>query len=162
VLLRDGKLHLAPGRGELTPLAADRFARSAGGQVVFVAKPGAREMQLVLSAGGSTAPTIFRQLSPVTGLDLSRYAGQYYSEELDTTYTLRVRDGRLMLIRKGEAPEAMTPASPGVFLLQSGVTVEFDGADARASGFRVHAGRVRNLEFGRVGGNQGMAFERTP
>jgi CubicO group peptidase (beta-lactamase class C family) len=151
VFVREGKLFIAPGRAELRPVALDRFEMGrAGAQAIFVStKDGGREMQVLAPSSASAAPTTFRQLPPVSTTDLAEYAGKYYSDELDTTYTFGVKEGRLTWLMKGEAEEMLTLASRDVFLHDDGLVVEFQRTNGKVSGARINAGRVRNLEFAR-------------
>jgi CubicO group peptidase (beta-lactamase class C family) len=152
VFVRDGNLLVAPGGVELVPLAADRFqmARS-GAQVIFTpAREGGLEMQIVPAAsGGSARPATFRRLPPAPTVTLAEYAGKYYSDELDTSYTFAVRDGRLTVLMKGEAEQVLTAAAAEVFLHDGGLVFQFERTNGKVSGARVNAGRVRNLEFRR-------------
>jgi CubicO group peptidase (beta-lactamase class C family) len=83
--------------------------------------------------------------------ELTEYAGGYYSEELGTTYTLVVREGGLVATHVRHDPILLSPATTADAF--SGDTwffrqVKFErDADGAISGFRVTAGRVRNLLF---------------
>ncbi len=151
IVVREGALTLAPGGATLTPLAADRFeVANTGGQVTVVsAADGMREMRFVPPDGSASKPTVFRQLRAVVRPALSDYAGKYYSDELETTYTFVVRDGSLVLEMKGEPAQPLAIATPGVFLHPEGLVIEFGRTSGLVTGARVSAGRVRNLEFRR-------------
>lgn len=79
--------------------------------------------------------------------DLGEYAGDYYSEELESTYhfflegnALRVRVGRL-------DPVSLSFRKPDLFSTQAGeVTFRRDPSN-RISGFRLDSGRVKGLAF---------------
>jgi CubicO group peptidase (beta-lactamase class C family) len=82
--------------------------------------------------------------------DLARYSGKYKSDELDATYTLSVKDGKLML-RNGWQPEAtLTPLGDDEFESYGIGTVVFrrDG-NHQSSGFGLYDGNVRNIAFER-------------
>jgi hypothetical protein len=81
---------------------------------------------------------------------LAEYTGEYYSEELGTTYRLVVRDDALVATHVRHDPIPLTPSAPDAF---NGNTwffgdVQFErDADGSITGFRVTSGRVRNLLF---------------
>jgi hypothetical protein len=81
---------------------------------------------------------------------LAAYAGDFYSEELDVTYQLRVEGDTLRLFLGNWLDSPLVPSQPDVF--RAGVlTFRFTGeAPKGASGFVLDAGRVRNLRFERV------------
>ncbi len=83
---------------------------------------------------------------------LAAYAGDYYSEELDVTYRLRVEGDTLRLFLGNWLDSPLVPSEPGVF--RAGVlTFRFTReARERLSGFLLDAGRVRNLRFERAKG----------
>ena len=81
---------------------------------------------------------------------LAEYAGAYASDELEVTYGIFVRDGRLFARLRWLEPQALRPAYADAFEDDSGDLVRFtrDGA-GRVDGFNVNAGRVRHLRFDR-------------
>jgi hypothetical protein len=82
-----------------------------------------------------------------TAAELAAYAGTYYSEELDATYVLSVKDGKLWTRIGFNPPGELRPAVRDVFVGPFGIRVEFArDAQGRAS-FAVQAGRVRNIRF---------------
>lgn len=100
------------------------------------------------------APQAFEKLALVTPSagELAAYAGSFFSEELQATFTLSVVDGVLTLRLPTADPAALRPLIRDEFTVP-GATVRFvrDGAGA-ISGFMLDAGRVRNLRFVRTGG----------
>ena len=81
---------------------------------------------------------------------LMEYAGDYYSEELGTFYTIRVEDGRLVAGHRRHVDTDLSPTLKDYFYgnnwwLQR---IAFTrGADNRIYGFCASNGRVRNLKF---------------
>jgi CubicO group peptidase (beta-lactamase class C family) len=103
----------------------------------------------VAAAGNQTRP----QSPPVswapTAADLAMFAGTYYSPELETTYTLRVDNGKLSLLRRREAAVELTPLSPDAFRTR-GIQFNFTREKGKPNGFTVDAGRTKNLRFDRT------------
>ena len=88
----------------------------------------------------------------VSAADLAAYAGRYYSDELDTTYTLEVKDGALALAAR-RLNGTLVPSARDEFTLGSMVLRFARDAEGRPSGFHLGAGRVRNLHFTRREGS---------
>lgn len=104
-----------------------------------------------VTAAGRRAPsTPASNWSPTAG-ELARYAGRYDSPELETSYTLSVDKGTLMLHRRRSVPVALTPTTTDTFTAE-GITYRFVREKGRISGFLVDAGRTRNLRFDLAGG----------
>ena len=75
--------------------------------------------------------------------------GSTYSDELDATWTLASREGRLTVQILHDPPTPLDMVKPDVFVADQGLVLRFErdgGAVARAS---VQAGRVTNLVFAR-------------
>jgi len=82
------------------------------------------------------------------GNELAAFAGDYYSEELESTYRFVVDGGKLKL-RRGVRPQWLTLSNlqPGQFLVQ-GSTIRFRrGPDGAVTGLVVDADRTRGLTF---------------
>ncbi len=119
--VRDGKLFYVRGQGnesELAPLGSDRF-RMLGipdrAEVSFPVSATAasppRRMEVFTGQG---KPLIFEEvkLASPTPEGLAAYAGTYTSPELDTTWTLAMDGGRLMLRGKRGPAHPLSPPSP--------------------------------------------------
>jgi CubicO group peptidase (beta-lactamase class C family) len=81
--------------------------------------------------------------------DLTAFAGTYYSPELETTYALRVENGKLILLRRREAALELAPTSTDTFGSR-GVQFRFTREKGKPNGFTVDAGRTKNLRFDRT------------
>jgi hypothetical protein len=77
---------------------------------------------------------------------LERFAGKYYSEEVDAFYELKMENGQLALHVAGLRRGLLKPVKEGLF--RSDDFGYFEFADPRR-GFVLEAGRVRNLKFAR-------------
>ena len=154
--LRRGALHARALDGtperRLTPLAPGRFEirGDESSQIRFEAgRDGRRQVQLRRDGQEETLLEEVESVRP--GLaELAAYAGSYRSDELAVTWTLAPAGSGLEveMSRRG-AGFALWPAVPDVFVSEDRV-VEFErDVSGAVSGFRVHAGRVRNLRFTR-------------
>jgi hypothetical protein len=83
---------------------------------------------------------------------LGEYAGNYYSDELGTTYTLVVQDGKLVAQHRRHDDITLTPLDQDTFLGSQWFfqRVRFTrDKDGHVTGMRVTGGRVRNMRFDR-------------
>jgi len=85
---------------------------------------------------------------PVTLLSsqLQKYAGIYYSDELDITYTLDVENNNLVL-KLRETASSLTPYSTETFGWGRRNLNFTRDRDKKITGFVLQAGRVKNLRF---------------
>jgi CubicO group peptidase (beta-lactamase class C family) len=75
------------------------------------------------------------------------YAGAYYSDEIDATFTVTVKDGRLVVQRETDsAPAPLQPVAADEFRF-AGMTVRFARANGAIDALLVDAGRVRGIRF---------------
>lgn len=108
------------------------------------------------SSGGGRRDTLYKrvELAVPSSAELHKLAGRYRSEELDTTYDIRVEQERLLVTSLWMTePLVLSPVThdqfeSSVWWLQS---VQFKrGKNGVVTGLWVHAGRVRNVLFYRV------------
>jgi CubicO group peptidase (beta-lactamase class C family) len=81
---------------------------------------------------------------------LGQYTGSYYSEELGTTYTLTIKDGKLVVQHRRHDDITLTPRASDMFSGNiwwlSRIAFVRD-KENRIIGFKLSGGRVRNLRF---------------
>jgi CubicO group peptidase (beta-lactamase class C family) len=150
--MKDGKLTADVGPGfALNPLTNNRFqVVGAPVQVTFEGTSNGHPQRMVVVAEDDPEPTVFEYSETVspTAAQLMEYAGTYYSEELDTRYTLIVKDGKLVLRRKKFDDSALKPTFADSFTdPQTGDIKFIRDSGKRLSGFELNAGRVRHLQF---------------
>jgi CubicO group peptidase (beta-lactamase class C family) len=103
--------------------------------------------------GASPAPTPTVASSgpfAVSAVSAARFAGAYYSDEIDAIFRVAVRDGGLTLTRRGEDAERLKPLREGVFGSEELGPITFR-TDARGSvgGFSIQVGESR-FDFVRI------------
>ena len=86
--------------------------------------------------------------------DRTRYAGSFYSPELNATYRILEQGGAGLVLHAGRLdPATLLAESAGVLGGPRGMTFRFSAlAGGRYQAMTVDAGRVRNLRFERVEG----------
>jgi hypothetical protein len=146
----EGRFPLAPlGHGAYRLTAASRRYVFTFGQ-----RPG---MPIAVEENIEGSPTRIYTRVPEAmraGAPLATLAGNYYSQELDVTWTFVVRDGKLALLRHRMDPDPLVTHLLGdVYESQHGFTLEFsrrrNGAPATVD---VTTERVRHVRFTRVPG----------
>jgi CubicO group peptidase (beta-lactamase class C family) len=154
-VFRDGDRLWARGpdepRLELVPESETRFFVPARDLYVTFERDEAGEVNRFIASQGDEELEAQR-IEPFAPeeVELAEYTGEYYSEELGTTYTLVVRDDALVATHVRHDTITLTPSAPDAF---SGNTwffgqVQFErDADGSITGFRVTSGRVRGLLF---------------
>ena len=81
--------------------------------------------------------------------DFAEFAGTYYSDELEATWTLAVRDGRLTAQVLHDPPMELAIVKPGVFVTDQGAGRALRAGRRPVARASVQAGRVTNLVFTR-------------
>jgi CubicO group peptidase (beta-lactamase class C family) len=155
VVAKDGKLWAAGGlQLELHPVAPGHFyckeiqadiefsPRDHGGMHVTISQPGAINEAERIAAGSTSA-------------DLLRYTGVYWSDELETQYTVFLRDGALYVRHSHHGEVALTPTQKDQF--SSGWWFAPKAAFTRdakgnVSGLTLGGGRVVGVAFVRKPG----------
>src|SRR5258708_28992733 len=97
----------------------------------------------VRSAGATSVAPAVGVILPQAAL--SRYAGKFYSDELDAVYLLVTADNGLVLQRARGAADTLQVIDARTFR-GAGITLNFSDDAARVT---VDAGRVRGIEFRR-------------
>jgi hypothetical protein len=152
--VKDGKLIYSRGSSdsELAPLGDNRFLMLGVPDRVEISfkapRPGA-PLQMLTSANGGK-PIVHDRVEPAsyTPEQLGQFAGTYFSEEIDATYTVSLAGDKLVLRRKNVDDAPLQLLFADTFSSVGSGTLNFkrDPQD-HITGFVVNTGRVRNLRF---------------
>jgi CubicO group peptidase (beta-lactamase class C family) len=147
-VVRDGRLATElPVASTPTLLAPDRF-RALGQEMIYRREGGRVREVLVVSDGDTTRYEPVAPASP-TAAQLASYAGSYWSDELDTRFTVAARDGGLVVrTRLGEETK-LSPAFTDAFTSSAGTVIFSRDARGKVNGFGIWAGRIRDVRFRR-------------
>jgi CubicO group peptidase (beta-lactamase class C family) len=155
ILRKDGKLVAeVPGQGtaDLHPLATNRFfIEQLNGELEFVAKPD-NPLRLKFTQEGTTMNGERTALAPWKATGLEQYQGVFWSDELETQYTITLKSGKLTAehVRHGEI--ALIPASRDRFKTTEWFMPEVNflrDSSNRVSGVTLGGGRVAAIRFNR-------------
>jgi CubicO group peptidase (beta-lactamase class C family) len=78
---------------------------------------------------------------------LARFAGTYYSSELDVTWRIDVIDGGLVVRRRATADQKLEPRDTDTFSLRGGTLRFVSSEGGQVNGFTYDAGRVTGIVF---------------
>jgi CubicO group peptidase (beta-lactamase class C family) len=155
----DDRLHVHLGeRYPLLPVGPAEFIAEGTPAVVRLAfadedAAGVRRARLTV---GTQQPAVLERVALITasGDELAAYAGQFYSDELQATYSFSVKDGVLVVRTRGADPQPLRPTTRDEFLA-GGLVFRFSrAAGGVVDGFRLDAGRLRHLDFRRTDGQR--------
>ena len=135
----------------LKAVGPSRFSFSPGPELFF--EPQANGAMRLTMTSNDTAPQILERFEPITPSadDLAQYAGDYASDELQTTYRFAVKDGRLTLNVNWHEPSVLEPSVRDEFHDASDTTFVFRrDAAGHITACDLIAGRVRNISFTRA------------
>jgi CubicO group peptidase (beta-lactamase class C family) len=146
----------APGlaKTQITPLSATEFlVKSVSAKITFQKDENGKVSRMLVNMGGQEMVTRRLPDFDASALNLTELTGDFYSSELNTTYTFVVEGGKLIARHFRTGDVTLTPSKPDVF---SGSRwyfsqVEFirDGSNS-ITGCQVGNGRVKNLKFDKV------------
>jgi CubicO group peptidase (beta-lactamase class C family) len=148
--MKDGKLTAAMGPGvTLVPMSKDRFQVPGGlATVTFEGTANGHPQRMLVLNEGEKEPLIFEYVVAPAATLLAEYAGVYYSDELDTRYTVIVKDEKLVVRRRKFEDMTLSPKASDEFDVRGAGTVKFArDSQKRVTGFEINAGRVRHLRF---------------
>ncbi|HEY6332995.1 MAG TPA: serine hydrolase domain-containing protein [Blastocatellia bacterium] len=138
-------------RSQMIPRSDNAFfVKELGGDVEFKKNKSGQVTGLIArSVDGGTKLTRI-DATPLGGAQLKEYAGDYYSDELGTVYSIVVQNGGLVAQHRRHEDIALTHLvgddfSGSAWWFQN-VKFSRDGS-GQVTGFRLSEGRVRNLRF---------------
>ena len=138
-------------RVELAPMTVSRFRiEGENVEITFQRDESGQVDRLIVLQGEEE--TIAKRIEPFTlePEKLAEFQGDYFSEELGTTYSIMKEDSVLIARHRRHDDFSLTPQSEDVFTGNvwyfGRIQFERDG-DNRITGFRASSGRVRNLKF---------------
>jgi hypothetical protein len=146
--LRDTALAIIGNSTALLPVSQTTFRHSSA-PITFTFSSqadGSLRLDVASPTGGTDA---YRRMPPPRAerASLGEYVGDYFSDELDTTWRIDVEDDSLVVRRRALADQALRPAFLDAFLSPAGVLRFTRDPGGRVAGFVVGAGRVTGFRF---------------
>ncbi len=139
-------------KAELIPQSDTAFfVKEANSEVTFERDEKGNVVRFAMKSGTQNQ-SAKRLNAPASAAQLTQFAGDYYSAELGTSYTMVVKDGKLIAQHRRHDDISLTELDGDLF---SGnrwffQTVQFTrDSEKRITGFRLSSGRARNVRFDR-------------
>ena len=132
----------------LKAVASDRFLPPAPGVAFYFPPPSPGAVQAMHVLRDGREPEVHQLVERPGTANLNELTGMYYSDELDVTWTLAVRDGQLTAQVLNDSPTVLTIVKPDVFV-GGGLVVRFEREAGVVRRLSVQAGRVTNIVFAR-------------
>jgi hypothetical protein len=148
------RLYAQPAGGaklELTPESETRFLQRANNiEITFDGKEKGKASSFVVRDGSNNMLAKRIESDPLRPADFAEYAGDYYSEELGTTYSMVVENEQLVARHRRHEDIKLTAVLKDSFQGNRWFfqRVQFTrDNENRITGFRLSGGRVRNMRF---------------
>ena len=123
--------------------------KAVSAKVIFILDSGrVSKMKVLMNGGEQTAMRI--PDFDTAKINLSEYSGDFYSEELSTSYTMVLESGKLIARHFRTGDVALTPTRTDQFSGNKwyfGRVVFTRNPNGKITGYNVSGGRVRNLKF---------------
>jgi hypothetical protein len=129
-------------------VGTDRFRVFGQGELIYRREGGRVRDVLVVSDGDTARYEPAAPAAPTAG-QLAAYAGSYWSDELDTRFTVVARDGVLVLRTRLGEETRFSPTFADAFTSPAGTVIFARDARGTVNGFGIWAGRIRNVQFRR-------------
>ncbi len=145
---KDGKTLTIAGQPVLA-LSATAFTTPDGSNRATFEPGEAGTPQRLRDSSPGAKPRLWEAMPPFAPQpsDLGVFVGTYYSEELDTTYTVYIEDGKLMVRFRPAQRIALTPIYADAFESEGDIMRFSRDSSGRVAAFRVFAGRARHVLF---------------
>jgi CubicO group peptidase (beta-lactamase class C family) len=137
-------------RTRVVPLGDGRYRAGTETELRFEGD-GAVPSRMIVRTTGETVTFMRADTVTLTPAQLAEYAGNYRSDEVETTQTLKIEKGQLVVYASDRRLGALEPTYRDGFTRGGGNVIDVTrDAKGRITGFVVEAGRVRHLRFTRV------------
>jgi CubicO group peptidase (beta-lactamase class C family) len=136
---------------DLRALSPQRFLAPDGPEYEFATDGSGATLVRLLAAGARPRTYVAVPAARPTPADLAAFAGRYFSDELETFYTVAVEKDGLVVRRQWER-WVLQPAYADAFEMDGDRLVRFTReTGGHVDGFDVFADRIRHVHFERVG-----------
>jgi CubicO group peptidase (beta-lactamase class C family) len=145
LVVQDGKLINSTG-GNLIPVVENAFILGNNRIEIQPGKPA--KLSLITSQD-----TTFFVAAETANLDekaMNDYLGDYWSEEAEAKFSVRIKEGKLILYRAPKTEITLTPTYKDGFNSPEGIIYFERDKKARVNTLKFSVGRARNVEFKKI------------
>jgi hypothetical protein len=140
-------------KSELSPQSDTTFfVKTTNSEVTFERDEKGNVVRFAMKNGTQSVSAKRLNAAPATAAQLKEFGGDYYSPELGTTYTMVIKDGKLVAEHRRHDDIPLTELDGDLFSSNRWFfqTVQFTrDNEKRITGFRLSSGRARNVRFDR-------------
>ena len=132
------------------PVSGNEFVKNTDGEVryIFAAPAGSQSKELNLKLGNQTFTLMRTEPVDTNALNLREYEGEYYSEELNTRYSLKITDGKLRFKAGEWGLVVLEPLEKDIFYGEDeSVSFTRNGGSSDINGFVFSVARARGIRF---------------
>jgi hypothetical protein len=141
---------------ELSPIADQRFVATRGARIgleIAFEQVAADGTPRLLREGPAGSGRVFERVETLDEVRVAEYAGSYYSDELGTTYTVVIKQGKLVVTHRRLSDIILSPTFTDRFAGDRWPVLRLRftrNASNKVDGFRLTGDRVKNLRFARM------------
>jgi CubicO group peptidase (beta-lactamase class C family) len=140
-------------KSELSPQSDTTFfVKTTNSEVTFERDEKGNVVRFAMKNGTQSVSAKRLNAAPAAAAQLTEFAGDYYSPELGTTYTMVVKDGKVVAEHRRHDDIPLTELDGDLFSSNRWFfqMVQFTrDNEKRITGFRLSSGRARNVRFDR-------------
>lgn len=141
----DGKLANSRG-GTLIPVAENAFMLRDNRIEITPGKP----TKLSVITAQDTTAFIAADSPNLDEKAMKEYVGDYWSEEAEAKFSVRIKDGKLMLYQAPKTEYLLTPTYKDGFLAPPGIVYFERDKKAGVNTLKISVSRARNIEFKKI------------
>jgi hypothetical protein len=139
---------------KMIPLSSSKFAvKEADAEVTFIADENGRITKMMVYIQGQQVTALRLPDFDPASVNLVELTGEYYSDELNTSYTFVIESGKLIARHFRTGDVNLTPVKENIFGGDQWYFGQMEivrDENKTVTGCKVGAGRVRNLKFTRI------------
>lgn len=132
------------------PVSSLEFVKNTDDEIryIFAAPDGSQSKELTLKLGNQTFTLMRTEPVDPKTLNLKEYEGEYYSEELNTGYTITISNGKLRFKAGNWGFVVLEPSEKDIFYGEDeSVSFTRSGGSSKVSGFVFSVARARGIRF---------------
>ncbi|WP_196140739.1 serine hydrolase [Aliikangiella sp. G2MR2-5] len=153
IVFKDNALFYQRGSDDgdrLVPIAKNQFTMESNDRVIITFSMNKDKVAAFSFKYGGELPDIATRYESVNydSEEFGAFSGRFYSEELDTTYDLKLQDNKLSIFINGEKFSTLRSIMTDLLTDDKFGTFSFNrGSDGAIKSFTLAAGRVKNMVF---------------
>ena len=145
LFVQDGKLTSSTG-GNLIPVAENAFMLRNNRIEIHSGKPA----KIAMITPQDTVLFVAAETANLDEKAMNDYVGEYWSDEAEAKFSVRIKEGKLIVYRAPKTEYPLTPTYKDGFLSPAGIIYFERDKKARVNTLKFSVGRARNVEFKKI------------